>query len=459
MILRRTLSADGKGRGFVNDAPVSVATLRKLGELLIARHGQHDQHGLLDSKTHRMMLDAFGGHGALLKTAEKHFMAWKAASAEAATLEARAQEAAREEQWLRDTVAELGALNPQPGEEEQLAELRKRGQVAAQSLDALREAEVMLTESDGVALMLRRVAKLLAKASAADEAMAATLERAENEVQELSVTIERALAAADVDPAALEAAEDRLHALRAAARKYHLAVENLPGLLAESEAKLSTLTNLEAEKKRVAAALTAAERDYRAAATALYEARVKAGEKLSKELMKELKPLKMGSTQLRVVQSELPPSAWGAQGMHQVSFEVATNAGMPFGVLAKVASGGELSRLLLAMKVVLHAGDVVTSIFDEIDTGTGGAVAEAIGLRLKQLAADSQVIVVTHLPQVAALAWHHLFIAKEGSKQVTTRVVPLDAVARMEELARMLSGATITDEARKAAGKMLQGAA
>jgi DNA repair protein RecN (Recombination protein N) len=173
-------------------------------------------------------------------------------------------------------------------------------------------------------------------------------------------------------------------------------------------------------------------------------------------VVRELKPLKMAATQLRVVQSELPPQSWGAGGMHQVGFEVATNAGMPFGALHKVASGGELSRLLLAMKVVLREGDASTAIFDEIDTGTGGAVAEAIGMRLRQLADDVQVIVVTHLPQVAAQAAHHLFITKEGAKEVTTRVHKLDAKARREELARMLSGANITDEARKAAGKMLQ---
>lgn len=459
LVLRRALAADGKGRCFVNDVAVGVAVLKKLGELLIARHGQHDQRGLLDSKSHRLLLDAFADHPALLAATEQHFSAWKAAVTAQQELEARATEAAREAQWLRDTAEELGALAPQPGEEEQLAELRKCGQVAAQSVGALREAVGLLADDDGVALTLRRVAKLLAKVSATDEAMAATLDRAEREVEELSVAIERMLAAAEVDPAALEAAEDRLHALRAAARKYHVAVENLPDLLADAEQKLTTLTNLEAEQKRIAAALAAAEAAYDAAALALHEAREKAGEKLGKALTKELKPLKMATTQLRVAQTLLPPQGWGPQGKHQVSFEVATNAGMPFGALNKVASGGELSRLLLAMKVILHAGDTITSIFDEIDTGTGGAVAEAIGMRLKQLAAQSQVIVVTHLPQVAALATHHLFIRKEGAKQVTTHVEMLSAAARKEELARMLSGAMITDEARKAAGKMLQGAA
>ena len=272
----------------------------------------------------------------------------------------------------------------------------------------------------------------------------------------MSVTLERLLGDAEIDPAALERAEDRLHALRSAARKYNTAVALLPNLHAESNAKLETLINLDAAQKKANQAVVDHENAYRTASKALFAAREKAAEKLTKAIMAELKPLKMASTQLRVVQTELPPQSWGEQGMHQVAFEVATNAGIPFGPLAKVASGGELSRLLLAMKVVLREGDAVTSIFDEIDSGTGGAVAEAIGHRLKHLAANSQVIVVTHLPQVAALASHHFFIAKSGSKEVITRVELLDSAARREELARMLSGATISEEARKAATKMLE---
>ncbi len=458
LVIRRTLASDGKSRAFINDASVSATALKRFGEILVARHGQHDQRGLLDSKTHRSLLDDFANHPTLIMATEKTFIAWKNAVAAAEDLQKRAQDAAREEEWLRDTVAELGALDPQEGEEEQLSELRKRAQVAQASLGALREALALLAEEDGVALKLRRAAKLLAKTEALDEQVSATLERVETDVEEISVALERALAAADIDPAEIERAEDRLHALRGASRKYKVPVELLAGLLADAKTKLTTLTNLEAEQKRTATALVEAEANYRAAAKKLYDAREKAAEKLVKEVVKELKPLKMATTQLRVVQSELPPQSWGVHGMHQVSFEAATNAGTPFGALAKVASGVELSRMLLAMKVVLRDGDEVTSIFDEIDTGTGGAVAEAIGLRLKQLAATSQVMVVTHLPQVAALAAHHLFISKAGTKQVTTDVVLLSEKDRREELARMLSGATISDEARKAATKLLQAA-
>ncbi len=458
LVLRRTLSADGKSRAFVNDAPVSAAALKRFGELLVARHGQHDQRGLLDSKSHRALLDVYGNHGALTEKTASRFAAWKAAQTALEHLAAEAERAARDEAWLRQIAEELGALNPQAGEEEQLAEKRKKAQDAKQSLGALREALSLLTEANGAALQLRQVAKLIGRTNAVDASVGTTLETAENAVEEVSVAIERALNAAEIDPAEMEAAEDRLHALRGAARKFNVAVALLPDLLSDAKAKVSTLTNLERETKAAKATLATAETDYKAAAKTLYDAREKAGEKMVKEVVKELKALKMASTQLRVVQSELPPQSWGEGGMHQVSFEVATNAGMPFGTLNKVASGGELSRLLLAMKVVLHAGGPTTSIFDEIDTGTGGAVAEAIGLRLKQLSSATQVIVVTHAPQVAALAGHHLFISKAGTKAVTTQVDVLDKAARKEELARMLSGATISDEARKAAGKLLEAA-
>lgn len=456
LVLRRTLSADGKSRAFINDAPVSMGALKRFGELLVARHGQHDSRGLMDSKTHRDVLDAYGEHASLLAACVRTYDAWKASHAALEQLAQSAAAAAREEQWLRQTVEELSVLMPETGEEEALTEKRKKAAEIRQATGALREALHLLTESSGAALQLRQVSKLISKTSALDSSVAAALETAENAVEEVSVAIESALRMAEIDPHEMEAAEDRLHALRAAARKFNVAVALLPDLWQESAAKLKTLTNLEAETARARDALAHTQAAYQQAASALHAAREKAGERLCKAVVKELKALKMASTQLRVTQSELPAQSWGAGGMHQVQFEVATNAGMPFGALNKVASGGELSRLLLAMKVVLHAGSEMTSIFDEIDTGTGGAVAEAIGVRLKQLASGGQVMVVTHAPQVAALASHHLFIRKGGTKAVTTQVEVLDAAARREELARMLSGATISDEARNAAAKLLQ---
>lgn len=457
LVIRRTLSAEGKSRAFINDAPVAVATLKRFGELLIARHGQHDQRGLLDTKTHRALLDQFAGHGKILAELANQFTALKAARAAVEELRARAEAAAREEEWLRRTAEELTDISPQEGEEEELLGLRKRASDAKASTSALSEAISLLTEEGGAALQLRQVARLIAKLPQIEEATTEALSRAESEIEELSVTLERHLVALDIDPRAVERAEDRLHVLRSAARKYNVAVALLADFQADVESRCATLTNLEAEQKRCDVVLKAAEAAYRETSMRLHSMREKAAESLTKAVVAELKPLKMGSTQLRVIQTELPPTQWGAEGMHSVAFEVATNAGMPFGALGKVASGGELSRLLLALKVVLReGGESATAIFDEIDAGTGGAVAEAIGLRLKGLAVGGQVLVVTHLPQVAALASHHLFIEKSGTKSVTTHVRRLDAAARAEELARMLSGATITAEARITAAKMLE---
>jgi DNA repair protein RecN (Recombination protein N) len=458
LLLRRSLAADGKSRAFINDAPVSVTALKRFGELLVARHGQHDQRGLLDSKTHRDVLDAYAGHASLVMKTAETYTQWKQAVHALEALSARAEQAARDEAWLKQTVEELGALAPEPGEEVLLVAQRKTAADARQSLAGLEAALQLLTEADGAALQLRQAAKHLSKTSVLPPEVSEQLATAENIVEEVSVAIERAMDAANLDPAALEAAEDRLHALRGAARKYNVVVALLPELLADAQTKMKTLTNLVAENAAASKALNEAENNYRAASAALFAAREKAADKMCKAVVKELKALMMASTQLRVVQSELPQQSWGADGMHQVSFEVATNTGMPFGALSKVASGGELSRLLLAMKVVLHAGGATTSIFDEIDTGTGGAVAEAMGVRLKLLAKSTQVLVVTHAPQVAAQAQHHLFIRKSGGKQVSTQVDVLDASARKEELARMLSGAIISDEARKAADKLIQAA-
>lgn len=459
LILRRTLQADGKSRAFVNDAAVSVTALKRIGELLVARSGQHDQRGLLDSKTHRALLDVYAGHDALLARTEQAFRTWKNALQAVEEL-ARLREAAqREEHWLRQTVEELGRLAPEEGEEEALVEQRRQAQHAKQSVAHLEQAHAALLEGDGVALRLRQAMKALAKTEGEEaQRISEALERAEAEIEEASVSLERLVDAAELDPAVLERAEDRLHALRAAARKFNLPVAVLATHLAEARVKLAAVESGEAQAKAAAATLEQARTAYCELAMQLHAGREKAATALVKDVEKELKPLKMTGTKLRVAQQLLPELQWGEAGMHGVQFEVATNAGMPFGPMHKVASGGELSRLLLAMKLVLRGEAEATAIFDEIDAGTGGAVAEAIGLRLKQLAARGQVLVVTHLPQVAAQAGHHLFIEKAGTKAVRTDVRLLAREERAEELARMLSGATISDEARKAADKLLEGA-
>lgn len=461
LVLRRSIAADGKTRAFVNDAPVSVTALKRLGELLIARHGQHDQRGLLDMKTHRMLLDAAAQNEPLLQQCSAAFRAMKEALQQRDALAALREQAARDEAWLRQTVAELGELQPRAGEEGELLDIRRRASQSKQSLAHLQAALDQLSAHEGVTLVLRGAAKSLLKASWPDDALqpiTASLELSEQHAEEAWVALERLVDAQEMDPRQLEAAEDRLHALRDAARKFHTNVEALADRYEDACKKLATIDDTAAQERQIQARLTQTRAAYRELATALHVAREKAAEKLLKQVQAELKPLKMGSTKLRLLQQELPEAQWGEAGMHQVSFEVATNEGMPFGALNKVASGGELSRLLLAMKLVLRSHETSSQIFDEIDAGTGGAVAEAIGVRLKALSQSAQVLVVTHLPQVAAQASHHLFISKSGGKQVRTEVVTLDASARAEELARMLSGETISDEARKAAHKMLQAA-
>lgn len=459
LIIRRTLAADGKSRAFINDAPVSVSALKRMGELLVERHGQHDQRGLLDSKTHRALLDAYAGNASLLKKTATAFAAWKESLQAHAQLLASMQGAANEEQWLRQIVGDLEALDPQEGEEEALVEQRQKANAAKQSIQHLQQALETIHAHGGLALSIRQAVRSLQKTTGdAHAEIIAGLERAEAELEDATVALESKVAEADLDPRALEAADDRLHALRAAARKYNMAVTGLPGLLANARDKLTRITDFDTQERALRTAMETTKAAYAALADELSGTRAKAAEGLVKAVGKELVSLKMGSTQLRMVQQKLPETSWGEAGDEQVFFEVATNAGQSFGPLAKVASGGELSRLLLALKVVLRGHAEATAIFDEIDTGTGGAVAEAIGQRLKKLAAGTQVIVVTHLPQVAAQAVHHLFIAKAGKKEVETRVVPLSDEARTEELARMMSGATISDEARQAATKLLQAA-
>lgn len=461
LILRRSLAADGKSRAFVNDAPVSVAALKRLGEALVERHGQHDQRGLLDAKTHRTALDAYAGNAALLKKTASTFAAWKQARQAYDDLQSRMRGSAGEEEWLRHSVAELEKLDAQEGEEERLVEARARANQVRQSIASLEQALQQIHAHGGLALALRQATRSLQKAPGDGETLTpiiAGLERAETELEEATIALEKLVQAAELDPAEFERAEDRLHALRAAARKYHVSVEGLPGLLVESQAKLKRLINFDAEQAAAQKTMDDARTLYDAADAVLAQARSKAAQGFGKAIVKELSGLKMANTQLRVNISELPEQSWGEAGKSQVMFEVATNAGQAFGPLSRVASGGELSRLLLALKVVLRGDSAVTAIFDEIDTGTGGAVAEAIGQRLKKLAEATQVLVVTHLPQVAAHASHHLFIAKAGSRQVETNVVPLSGQERTEELARMISGATISQEARQAASKLLEAA-
>lgn len=459
LLIRRIVKADGGSRAFVNDSPASAALLRELGAFLVEIHGQHDDRGLLNPRGHRALLDTFGR----LDTdaaADAH-RALRAAEEELAAARAEQETAARDREWLEHAVAELTALAPEPGEEEQLAERRaamQRGEKIAGELQSIAD---LLDGSDGALTRLRQAARILERIADAHPALAeslAALDRALIEGSTAQEKIDEAAEALSFDPAALEADEARLFELRGLARKHRVQPDDLAELMQTLAARLARIEGGEDTIHRLEAALAQAESIYTAAAETLSAARSAAATRLDAAVATELAPLKLDAARFRTVVDPLPRDLWSASGRDRVEFEVSTNPGAPYAPLIKIASGGELSRFILALKVALaEEGGARTLIFDEIDRGVGGAVASAIGERLARLAADAQLLVVTHSPQVAARGGHHLLIAKSHDGLVTrTGVRALDDDARREEIARMLSGAQITDEARAQAGRLLE---
>jgi DNA repair protein RecN (Recombination protein N) len=461
LFLRRSVGADGKSKAFINDVSVTIASLRSLGEMLVEIHGQHDQRGLLDSKVHRDLLDQAAGLLASRQKLAQAFRDFRQAENNLQQLQNSIEQALREEAFLRHMAAELQQLAPQSGEETILVEQRLRAQALSKARDALQQIEDIFSAKASPKNQLLQVEKSLQKAQLPDavqQVFVEGLQRAISEVMELEAQLEELLRRSASAGGNDRDVDDRLFALRDAGRKYRVPVDGLEDLFKQTQAQLSSLNN---QQDLLAAAEKTAQQtraQYLQLSAEISEKRAAYAPKLCKQIEGELAALKMAATQLRVQQTPLAEAQWGEAGNMLLQFEVATNRGEAFGSLQKVASGGELSRLLLAMKVVLQqGGGVSTSIFDEIDTGTGGAVAEAIGLRLQQLAAHTQVLVVTHLPQIAALANHHLYISKASTQNETiTSIATLSAADRAEELARMLSGAEISVEARKAAQKMLK---
>ena len=426
VILRRVQFADGRTRAFVNDQPVSVQTLKALGAALVEIHGQHDERALVDAATHRTLLDAFGALDAQAAAVAQLWSEWREREVALAAHRAEVERAQREAEWLRHAVAELSQLAPQPSEETVLAERRAAMMQAEKIAGDLREAhEAVAGEHSPV------------------PALAA------------------ALRAADHDPGELERIEERLFALRAATRKYNVPVDALAALATRYGADLGLIDAGERQLAALAESVREADQRYRAAASALSDARRGAAQTLDRAVNAELKPLKLERARFETAISTDPDQA-GPHGIDRVEFWVETNPGTRPGPLMKIASGGELARFLLALKVVLaDRGSAPTLIFDEIDTGVGGAVSDAIGVRLARLARRAQVMAVTHAPQVAARADQHLLISKDTldrGKRVATRVNMLAADHRREEIARMLAGAEITAEARAAAERLIKAA-
>jgi len=461
LTLRRMIGADGRGRAFVNDQPSSVALLRRLGDTLVEIQGQMEQHGLLDTATHRGSLDAFAGLEKQAAAVASAWAAWRTAEQAHADARATAEAARRDEEFLRHAVKELDALAPKADDEETLAGERQLMRAGSALGEAVSQALDELEQGRGAVASLRTAHRLVErnadKAAGRLDAPLAALDRALSEAMEAQAQLEMARDALEFDPARLEKIEERLFALRAMARKHNVAVAGLAALAEKFSAQLAALDDGEAGLKKLATAAKAARATYVAAAEIQATARRKGAARLDKAVAAELAPLKLERAKFVTEVAALPEAEWSSAGTDRVQFTVSTNPGAPPSPIAKIASGGELSRFLLALKVCLaKVGDAQTIVFDEVDSGIGGATAAAVGERLKRLARDVQVLVVTHSPQVAAVADRHWLIRKTTTRTAaSTDVLALDAKGRREEIARMLSGAEVTVEARAAADRLL----
>ena len=463
LIIRRVQFADGRTRAFVNDQPVSVQVLRALGAALVEIHGQHDERAFLEPAAHRALLDAFGDLEGAAADVRRLWHERQERDDALAAHRTAVERAQREGEWLRHAVEELAGLAPEPGEETRLAERRAAMMQAEKVADDLRSAQEAIAGPQSPALALATAVRRLERRAASAHALIVpavkAIDAALSALDEARVHLESALRTADYDPRELERIEERLFALRAAGRKYGVPVDELAALGRRHESELA-LIDAGAERLAVLEReAEAAAARYREAAKALSARRQRAAQALDKAVNAELKPLKLERAQFS---TDIASEGEGPAGLDRVEFWVRTNPGTRPGPLMKVASGGELARFLLALKVVLaDRGSAPTLVFDEIDTGVGGATADAIGVRLARLAAGVQVITVTHAPQVAARAERHYLVSKDTlakGRRVTTRVAELAAERRREEIARMLAGAEITAEARAAAERLIRAA-
>ncbi|MEL6542009.1 MAG: DNA repair protein RecN [Pseudomonadota bacterium] len=461
LMIRRQVKADGGSKAFVNDQPVSAALLRSIAPALVELHGQHDDRGLVNPRGHLALLDRYAGTD--LGALRARYTDWAKAEAVLAEARAEVEQAKLDEELLRAHLGELETLAPEVGEEETLANTRidlQKGEKLSGDLEDLRR---MWDGSDSplanLRVATRKLDRIAEEHPLLTEALA-LLDRAVIEASEAEDKLVEAGHALIHDPQALDAAETRLFELRAQARKHRCEVDGLPGLMVEMRGKLDAIEGGEAHLGGLEKAAREAREGYTKAARKASDLRAKAAERLDTAVATELAPLKLDAAQFQTAMTALPEDRWGALGQDTAEFLIATNPGAPFAPLNKIASGGELSRFILALKVALaEKGGAGTIIFDEIDRGVGGAVASAIGERLARLAdEEGQLLAVTHSPQVAARGSLHYLIAKSSSGTVTkTSVVELDQSGRQEEIARMLSGAEITSEARAQADRLLEG--
>ena len=455
LILRRTLGKDGRSKAFINDAPVGVQLLREIGAALVEIHGQFETQGLLDPQTHIHALDSYAGND--VTVIRQAWGNWRAAREKLERAIADIEATRLQEEYLKYTVAELEKLAPEPGEEEILAGKRSFLLNREKMGTALEQATDLIEGDEGIQSQLGKLHTVLSRAKA--DNLMEVLTRAENEVGELAYQIEALKNGGDSDENLAEI-EERYFALKECAKKHRCTVDALPGVYEELSQKLRLITHQEDALADLNKAVASAKEKFMVLAEKLSAARQKAAQKMSKAVNAELPDLKLDKATFGVSCIKGAAEAdWGPEGFDKVQFVVSTNPQTPAGPIHKIASGGELSRFMLALKLILaDGGSIPTLIFDEVDSGIGGATADAVGERLARLAKKYQVLVVTHSPQVAARGAHHWIVAKTAQKgTVITKIMPLKALKeRQEEIARMLSGAKVTTEARAAAAKLLE---
>jgi DNA repair protein RecN (Recombination protein N) len=460
LILKRRLKADGGSKAFINDQPVGAALLRELAAHLVELHGQHDDRGLVNPRGHRALVDRYSR--ADTEGVERAWRDWRASEDALAAARARTMQASADQDLLLAHLAELTALAPEPGEETELAEARATMQKGERLSGDLAELQHLWSGSDSALASLRSAGRRLDRIALEHPLLAealAALDRAVIEASEAEDRLARASEALSHDPQSLDRIETRLFELRAVARKHGCQVDDLPARMLEMRRTLDAIESGEAELGALQQAAQDAGLNYRARAEGLSICRIEAAQRLDAAVADELAPLKLDAARFRTSIIRLAEERWGPSGIDAIEFFIATNPGADFAPLNKIASGGELSRFILALKVALaEQGGAATVIFDEIDRGVGGAVASAIGERLARLASGGQLLAVTHSPQVAARGGTHYVIAKSSEGTVTrTSVALLDSNGRQEEIARMLSGAEVTPEARAQADRLLEG--
>ncbi|MBX2834795.1 MAG: DNA repair protein RecN [Micavibrio sp.] len=465
LVLRRTLSTDGKSKAYINDQPAGAALLKAVGDTLVEIHGQFDTHALLKQPSHIGMLDEFAGLESKAVDLQARFNAWKSARQELASAENTAEKFREEEEYLRHVTDELINLNPYVGEEKELQDLKLAIQNRDTVIEALNAAHGYLTAEDSADAMIQKAYRVIGRSAdkigkASEEIMEA-MDRASVELESARVCIDAAFADLDDVPHNFADVDDRLYAIRAAARKHECKPDDLDEKLTELEARLATIEAQDDILSELSRKVDASRQSYEALAEEISTARVRSATQIDQEVMAELVPLKLEKARFFTQVMRRDEGEWNGQGIDRVEFLIATNPGADPSPLTKIASGGEMARFMLALKVVMAAvGSAETLIFDEVDTGIGGAVADAVGERLCILAKTHQVMVVTHSPQVAARGNNHWIVHKSGEADVRTSITPLkSAQERREEIARMLSGAQITIEARAAADKLLEKAA